>query len=55
MTAFDLAKPSGGKISVSAMNKILSVSGLSPSVLDKVGSRNMDFWVACSFMPTQQT
>ncbi|KAG0017463.1 Sorting nexin mvp1 [Podila clonocystis] len=35
-TAFDLAQPSGGKISVSAMNKILSVSGLSPSVLDKI-------------------
>ncbi|KAF9373014.1 Sorting nexin mvp1 [Podila verticillata] len=35
-TAFDLAQPSGGKISVSAMNKILSISGLSPSVLDKI-------------------
>ncbi|KAG0025775.1 Sorting nexin mvp1 [Podila clonocystis] len=34
--AFDLSQPSGGKISVSAMNKILSVSGLSPSVLDKI-------------------
>ncbi|KAF9206264.1 sorting nexin [Podila verticillata] len=35
-TAFDLAQPSGSKISVSAMNKILNVSGLSPSVLDKI-------------------
>ncbi|KAF9313360.1 sorting nexin [Podila horticola] len=35
-TAFDLAQPSGGKISVSAINKILGVSGLSSSVLDKI-------------------
>ncbi|KAG0095260.1 Sorting nexin mvp1 [Podila epicladia] len=35
-TAFDLAQPSGGKISVSAMNKILSVSGLSSSVMEKI-------------------
>ncbi|KAG9327731.1 hypothetical protein KVV02_000177 [Mortierella alpina] len=35
-TAFDLARPEGGKISVSALNKILSVSGLPPSTVDKI-------------------
>ncbi|KAG0199650.1 Sorting nexin mvp1 [Mortierella sp. GBA30] len=35
-TAFDLARPEGGKISVSALNKILGVSGLPPSTVDKI-------------------
>ncbi|KAF9189283.1 Sorting nexin mvp1 [Haplosporangium sp. Z 767] len=35
-TAFDLAQPVGGKISVSALNKILGVSGLPPSTVDKI-------------------
>lgn len=35
-TAFDLAQPSGGKITVLALNKILAVSGLSPATVDKV-------------------
>jgi sorting nexin-8 len=35
-TAFDLAQPSGGKVTVLALNKILAVSGLSPATVDKV-------------------
>ncbi|KAF8931445.1 Sorting nexin mvp1, partial [Dissophora ornata] len=35
-TAFDLAQPVGGKITVSALNKILGVSGLSPATVDKI-------------------
>lgn len=35
-TAFDLAQPVGGKITVLAINKILSVSGLPPATVDKV-------------------
>ncbi|KAI1311061.1 Sorting nexin mvp1 [Mortierella claussenii] len=35
-TAFDLAQPVGGKITVSALNKILSVSGLPPATTDKI-------------------
>ncbi|KAF9577485.1 hypothetical protein BGW38_007274, partial [Lunasporangiospora selenospora] len=34
-TAFDIAQPVGGKITVSAMNRILSVSGLPPAEVDK--------------------
>lgn len=35
-TAFDLAQPVGGKITVLAINKILGVSGLPPATVDKV-------------------
>ncbi|KAF9412599.1 sorting nexin [Podila epigama] len=35
-TAFDLAHPVGGKISVLAVNKILGVSGLPPATVDKI-------------------
>ncbi|KAG0029109.1 Sorting nexin mvp1 [Podila clonocystis] len=35
-TAFDLAQPVGGKITVVAINKILSVSGLPPATVDKI-------------------
>ncbi|KAK5821463.1 hypothetical protein F5H01DRAFT_337215 [Linnemannia elongata] len=35
-TAFDLAQPSGGKVTVLALNKILAVSGLSPATVDKI-------------------
>ncbi|KAF9332127.1 Sorting nexin mvp1 [Podila minutissima] len=35
-TAFDLAQPVGGKITVLAINKILSVSGLPPATVDKI-------------------
>ncbi|KAF9996555.1 Sorting nexin mvp1 [Entomortierella chlamydospora] len=35
-TAFDLAQPVGGKITVSALTKILSVSGLPPVTVDKI-------------------
>ncbi|KAF9924536.1 Sorting nexin mvp1 [Linnemannia zychae] len=35
-TAFDLAQPSGGKITVLALNKIISTSGLPPATVDKI-------------------
>ncbi|KAG0263311.1 Sorting nexin mvp1 [Linnemannia exigua] len=35
-TAFDLAQPSGGKVTVLALNKILAVSGLPPATVDKI-------------------
>ncbi|KAF9365928.1 Sorting nexin mvp1 [Mortierella sp. NVP85] len=35
-TAFDLAQPVGGKITVSALNKILGVSGLPAATVDKI-------------------
>ncbi|CAO3573868.1 unnamed protein product [Mortierella alpina] len=35
-TAFDLAQPSGGKVTVLAVNKIMAVSGLSPAAVDKI-------------------
>lgn len=35
-TAFDLAQPSGGKVTVLAVNKIMGVSGLPPAAVDKV-------------------
>ncbi|ORZ17446.1 hypothetical protein BCR41DRAFT_304804 [Lobosporangium transversale] len=35
-TAFDLAQPEGGKITMSALNKILSVSGLPHATIDKI-------------------
>ncbi|KAG0357312.1 Sorting nexin mvp1 [Podila minutissima] len=35
-TAFDLAQPVGGKITVLAINKILGVSGLPPATVDKI-------------------
>ncbi|KAF9545475.1 Sorting nexin mvp1 [Mortierella hygrophila] len=35
-TAFDLAQPSGGKVTVLALNKILAVSGLPPATIDKI-------------------
>ncbi|KAI7832445.1 hypothetical protein BC939DRAFT_435520 [Gamsiella multidivaricata] len=35
-TAFDLAQPVGGKITVLALNKILGVSGLPPATVDKI-------------------
>ncbi|KAF9097350.1 Sorting nexin mvp1 [Mortierella sp. GBA35] len=35
-TAFDLAQPSGGKVTVLAVNKILGVSGLPPAIVDKI-------------------
>jgi sorting nexin-8 len=35
-TAFDLAQPSGGKVTVVAVNKIIGVSGLPPATVDKV-------------------
>ncbi|KAG0317639.1 Sorting nexin mvp1 [Dissophora globulifera] len=35
-TAFDLAQPVGGKITVSALNRILSVSGLPAATVDKI-------------------
>ncbi|KAG0204636.1 sorting nexin [Mortierella sp. GBA30] len=35
-TAFDLAQPSGGKVTVLAVNKIIGVSGLPPAVVDKI-------------------
>jgi len=36
VTAFTLASPSGGKVSVSALNKILSISGLPHTTIEKV-------------------
>ncbi|KAG9323171.1 hypothetical protein KVV02_001802 [Mortierella alpina] len=35
-TAFDLAQPSGGKVTVLAVNKIMGVSGLPPAAVDKI-------------------
>ncbi|KAF8969779.1 Sorting nexin mvp1 [Entomortierella lignicola] len=35
-TAFDLAQPVGGKITVSALTKIISASGLPPATVDKI-------------------
>ncbi|KAF8944069.1 Sorting nexin mvp1 [Haplosporangium gracile] len=35
-TAFDLAQPSGGKVTVLALHKILAVSGLPPATVDKI-------------------
>ncbi|KAF9896283.1 Sorting nexin mvp1, partial [Lobosporangium transversale] len=35
-TAFDLAQPSGGKVTVSAVNKIVGVSGLPSVTVDKI-------------------
>ncbi|KAK3821589.1 MAG: hypothetical protein J3Q66DRAFT_333700 [Benniella sp.] len=35
-TAFDLAQPSGGKVTVVAVNKIIGVSGLPPATVDKI-------------------
>ncbi|KAF9431543.1 Sorting nexin mvp1 [Entomortierella beljakovae] len=35
-TAFDLAQPSGGKVTVLAVNKIMGVSGLPPATIDKI-------------------
>ncbi|KAF9997539.1 Sorting nexin mvp1 [Entomortierella chlamydospora] len=35
-TAFDLAQPSGGKVTVLAVNKIMSVSGLPPATISKI-------------------
>ncbi|KAF9101814.1 Sorting nexin mvp1 [Mortierella sp. AM989] len=35
-TAFDLAQPSGGKVTVLAVNKIMEVSGLPPATIDKI-------------------
>ncbi|KAG0223890.1 hypothetical protein BGW41_005327 [Actinomortierella wolfii] len=34
-TAFDLAGPQGGRITVLALNKIIGVSGLPPATVDK--------------------
>ncbi|KAG0319775.1 Sorting nexin mvp1 [Dissophora globulifera] len=34
--AFDMAQPSGGKITVLAMNKIMGVSGLPPAMVEKI-------------------
>lgn len=56
-TAFDLAQPVGGKITVLAINKILSVSGLPPATVDKVCQekfRGRLDWVQPITNPIQQ-
>ncbi|KAI1295963.1 Sorting nexin mvp1 [Mortierella claussenii] len=35
-TAFDLAQPSAGKVTVLAVNKIMGISGLPPATVDKI-------------------
>ncbi|KAG0230323.1 hypothetical protein B0O80DRAFT_441321 [Mortierella sp. GBAus27b] len=35
-TAFDLAQPSGGRVTVVAVNKIIGVSGLAPATVEKI-------------------